>query len=214
MVAHATVCGRPIDGHAYTVDEITRLRNFLKANASLWPDEKLYRHTDEFAVLVGLAIRSERELSTGDRIDDINSRLVRPAEKLILTLTDPDFSKEFIASWGDLRTFDADPLVDTLRTLVGHANKHVAIIRANGTNGKSWDSDLKDYFVRMVSLLCEFIDRDFEPTVKGPFSTLTYLLGEPLFDPEPTSNRLFFDGAIRKHVDHWNANKRLFQRMS
>jgi hypothetical protein len=213
MVAYATVCGRPIDGHAYTADEITRLRNFLKASAFDWPEERLYRHTDEFAVLIGLEIRSERELSTRDRIDDINSRLVRPAEDLILTLTDPEFSKEFRASWGDLRKFDADPLIDTLRTLVEHANKHVVIVRAAGTKGKSWDSDLKDYFVRMVAILCEFIDRDFEPTVKGPFSTLTYLLGEALFDPVPAGNKLFFDGAIRKHVDHWNANKRLFQRM-
>jgi hypothetical protein len=208
----ALTMDKPSDGHAYSVDIIKRVRNFLRADTSLWPDAKLLRHTDEFAVLVGMRIRTERKLKSADRVQDITSRLLEPVETLLQAVKDDDFSNEFVAPWGDLRNIDLDHLIDTLQDLANQANNHIATIERSGAKGKPWDSYLKEYFVGMLSVLCEFIDREFEPSAKGTFNKLAYLLGEDLFDLHPTKKRLVLDGAIRKHVDNWNANKtRLFE---
>ena len=131
-----------------------------------------------FAVLVGLHIRMERQIEPAKRVLDINSRLVQPAETLLKTLRDADFSKEFTASWGGaLGNVDTDPLIDVLENLLNQARQHIAKIKATGKRGKSWDSDLKDHFIDMVAILCEFIDRKFEPTAAvGPSSLPSILL--------------------------------------
>lgn len=216
-VAVATI-RESIDCHAYLLSEIQTLRDILGAKVSVWPDDRLFRYTDEFAIYVGLALRTERKLSSAKRLGEIHSRLVEPATTLLESLQDPDFLKEFLVPWSGLKTVDTDSLVDELIKIISGSRAHVATINSHGAKGPSSDSDLKSHFVTMVAVLCECIDHEFEPKRKTQFnkaehtqfSEAVYLLAKPLFLPDVTRQRLTFDGAIREHVDAWNANKKAF----
>jgi hypothetical protein len=101
-VAVATI-RPPKYGHAYLSSELKNLREILKADPSVWSDDRLYRYTDEFAAYVGLALRTVRKISSKDRLAELESRLVEPATTLLEALQAPDFSKEFLVPWSGLR---------------------------------------------------------------------------------------------------------------
>jgi hypothetical protein len=178
----------------------------------------LYRYTDEFAAYVGLALRTVREISSKDQLAEIECRLVGPASTLLDSHQDSDFFKEFLAPWSGLKRVDTESFIDQLKTVVAGAHEHIATIKAHSGKGRSPDGDFKHHFVTMVAIFCECIDPDFEPTRKvqfkkaepTQFSEAVYLLAKPLFPTGEKRPRLTFEGAIRKHVDMWNANKKAF----
>jgi hypothetical protein len=105
----------------------------------------MYLHTDQLAVLVGWHIRTERDVTPKDRIDQIHDRLIKPAITLRKTFDSTDFSKEFLPTWGSLGEVDTLLLANELGRLITAVRAHTEIIRNAGAKGKQWDSDLKDH---------------------------------------------------------------------
>src|SRR5215510_4431058 len=76
--------------HAYSDRQIQSLVfNILKVPQST-DLKRFHRYTDEFAVIVGSAIRLESTRRIGDRIRDVRSKFIKPATKLREALSQED----------------------------------------------------------------------------------------------------------------------------
>jgi len=168
---------------------------------------------DEFAVFVGLAVRSERQKPTRDRINELTGRLLEIAKDLDTSIADRDVAREFLQPWGGYREFDIDSFKKHLAEFIRCSERHLDALKRRGTKGKPWNSDLKVFFIDTVSILCEYIDNDFEPrrglkSSSSQLNDVANLLGPALFEPDSQQGTAHFDGAIRDLVDRWNYNKR------
>jgi hypothetical protein len=203
---------RPLyDGHAYTPEELQNLRSILRLRGDPATDiERLRSESDKFAVLVGWWVKGERQRTGRARANDVRVRLLKPSEDLLRTITDEDFAKEFSQSWGKLTESDHGKLEDTLRATINAANDHISILEQHISRGKTWAHDLTRIHVHVTACFCEYFDNQFEPSrtndgveERGTFQEAVELLAKPIF-PE----RGGFSGAIREHIDNWNAEKR------
>jgi hypothetical protein len=203
------IAREPFDGHAYSESEIGELRDILKASSIEWPDHRLHRHTDEFAFYVGWWIRVERPNPPGERITQVKCQLLKPAKDLSDSISEHDLSREFMQPWGGYREFNIESFKKALEQFIGATNRHLQELKHTSKKGKSADSDLIRHFVYAVSMLCEVINKDFEPRrgTKRPSASKFYkvatLLWPALFQGPPR-----LQGAIRKFVDRWNENLR------
>jgi hypothetical protein len=192
---------------------LKRIRTALQVTENNWPDERLHRLTDELAVVVGFRVRLTPKLPMRNRIAQIRKRFIKPALALASTLADKDFVKEFYLS--------PKPIVlnhfnKRLLKIIRHIESHVKALGQQVQRGQSWDSTLKIFHVDVVSMLCEFINNDFEPSrnvqdnveqSKG-FRDVVHILGSALFERNDNDEHVSFDGAIRSLVDRWNRGKR------
>jgi hypothetical protein len=200
---------KPIDGHAYSKGEIAKLRKIFDDISSIdWPDHLLHRHTDEFALYVGWQIRREPTKPARERIREVTSQLCRPAESLLCAITKHDVSRELKLSWGGYRDFDIESFEQHLRQFINATDRHLQELKRTSRKGKPLDSDLKQLFVDTASMLCEVIDKNFEPQrgtkiASAKLEEVTNLLGPALF-----RGKMKYDGARRNLVDRWNKNLR------
>jgi hypothetical protein len=82
--------------------------------------------------------------------------------------------------------------------------------------GRQWDFGLKRHHVYLTACLCEYLNPSFEParvSAEGKeenrmFHEAVQLLAVPLFHKSDRSRHQGFSGAIREHIDGWNAAKR------
>jgi hypothetical protein len=198
------------NGHLLSSKELFQFRKILKAKNEDWPDEKLHRHIDELAVNIGLRIKDERTFKAAQRHKEIENKFLPPARQIVGLLTNTETSKELRQPWGGFTAFDHEDYLAKTITFIEACEIHIAKIKSFSRSGKEWDSDLKVRFVELVSMLCEFINHDFEPTRKNQdkreeltaFSDVADMLGKPIFGDAD------FVGAIRQLVDRWNSSKK------
>lgn len=206
------VRGDPEKGHAYTANEIASLRDILDLSGEIWSDETLHRHTDELAVFVGLRVRSEVPKPISERRESIEE-VVSQAKLLQSSLERGDLSWELFQSKTES---NVDRMSSELPMFIEGLTQHCSRLKDLRQKGKKWDSDLKYYFVEMVTKLCEYLNSDFEPSRNmqedGPgfsqFADAVQLLSGPIFDHNPGGSAPKFSGATREIVDSWNENKR------
>jgi hypothetical protein len=190
--------------------DLSQFRKILKAKLENWPDEKLHRHVDELAVNIGLSLKDERKIKAAERRKEIKQRFLPPARRLVELLTHPETSKELRPPWGGFTEFDHEDYLAKTNKFIEACELHIAKIKSFSRSGKEWDSDLKVRFVELVSMLCEFINHNFEPSRKNQagleeytaFRDVVEMVGKPIFGDAD------FVGAIRQLVDRWNSNKK------
>ena len=190
------------------------LRSILRIRGDSQSEvDRLRLESDKFAFLVGWWVQAERRLSGKERISDVRKRLLKPADALLKAVKDPDFAKEFSQPWGGLVDFDHARFRDELIAIVAAASKHIAAIKKHMARGKAWDHDLKRLHVHMTACFCEYFNHSFEPSrmsgsgkeERRAFQEAVELLAKPLF--KRVGKRGGFTGAIREHIDGWNAAK-------
>lgn len=165
--------------------------------------------------MVGLRIRIAPHYPVSKRISEVTNRLLEPARVLQKALSHKPLKLEFYQR-ETAKPFDLLHFVEQLSLLIGFTETHVLRLKKQRHKGRHWDSDLKADLVYAVSMLCEYISNDFEPTrnvqgnfeVSKGFRAAVELLGVPLFSPNESGRQVHFDGAIRDLVNRWNRNKR------
>jgi hypothetical protein len=196
--------------HLLSERNLKQLRLILRADEKTWPDARLHRHVDEMAINIGLDRKIERQVPTVERIENLERLFIAPAKTLAATLADHEISKELHQSWGGFVGFEIKTFEKSIATFFAASHVHLKILKKSSKRGKVWDSELRDRFVELVSMLCEYVDPNFEPKRKSQedreqnssFRDVVRMLGQPIFGD------FEFDGAIRKLVDRWNKNKK------
>jgi hypothetical protein len=203
------------DGHAYSPKDIQTLRDLLDLSKDQWPDAAIHRHTDEVAVLIGMALGVARPATGKAYVNLVRREMLRPAMTFLKALTNVEFEREYLQPWTPLRRLDRDQLIMQVQNYVEAVDDHIGQIAAASRKGKVWDSELKDQFVEYVDILCEYFDHDFEPARAMDlghddhrFGEAVRLLASPLRWGNERGKDIHFDGAIRKRVDQWNEGLR------
>jgi hypothetical protein len=178
----------PTDGHAYSVRERSNILTALKLDRQ--PAEHLVaRLTDELAVCVGLALRSERVIPMADRIEEIDPHFIRPAELLLGTLTNGERSKELLVPWGGFGGFNYRLFQTLIVEFIDRAEKHRSLMKQYSRQAVTWDAELKRYHVRLTYLMCSMIThahRPSRPKVRAAeLDRVASTLAKPLFGGEP-----------------------------
>jgi hypothetical protein len=208
--------GGLVEGHVYTAKQIDQLRKLLGASEREWPDDKLFRETDLLAAMMGFHIARDPQKTISKRIADIQKNILIASEELLGRIEDKEYAVEFSFHWGGYAKFEPETLCKQLRQFIVKTNKHIESLRKESRRGRSWDSGLKDHFVDLVSMLCEYIDPNFEPHRNvqegsenvSQFGGAIDLLGPTLFRHYRSNQKPQFHGAIRRAVDNWNYAKR------
>jgi hypothetical protein len=181
----------------------------------------LRSESDKFAFLVGWWVQGERQLSGKKRVKEFRENVLQPAEALRKALNNQEFVKEFSAPWGGFVDFDHAKFEQELQTFVAAARRHVDAIEKHTARGRTWNQDLKRLHVYMTACFCEYFNRSFEPSrlnssgkeKRHTLQSAVEILAKPLFNNGRRGSG--FSGAIREHVDGWNAAKReLFAKMA
>jgi hypothetical protein len=220
IVAASTI--RPLqEGHAYSLTELRELLTILRPEGERDSNiKKLRRETDKFAFLVGWWVQHERRISDKKRKSQVRTRFLEPAKRLLKTMDDTDFAKEFSQPWGGFVNFDRAKFRGELNEAVAAASKHITAIEKRMARGRSWDHSLKRHHVYMTACFCEYFNHSFQPSrlnsseqeERHAFQEAVELLAKPLFKSGGRGSG--FRGAIRDHVDGWNAAKNeLFAKM-
>jgi hypothetical protein len=200
------------DGHAYSSKELRELRDILEMEGDEQSDiGKLRSESDIFAFWISVQVHFERRLSRDVR--KFHEKFLQPADTLLRSLNDQEFVDRFLAPSRDFKGFDHAKFKQELQTAVTCANGHVAAVKQRGGRGKAWDHDLKRLHVYLTACFCEYFNNAFEPkrlnsSVKEErhrFQEAVELLAKPLFKTGGRGSG--FTGAIREHVDQWNAAK-------
>lgn len=208
-------------GHAYSPKDIRALRGLLHLSEEEWPDVAIHRHTDEVAVLIGMALGVARPATGKAYANLIHKQMREPAVMFLEALTSAELEREYLQPWTSLRKFDRGQLIGLVQAYVEAVNDHIEQIAAASRKGKAWDSELKYQFVGYVDILCEYFDHDFEPARAVDlghddhrFGEAVRLLASPLRWGKERGKDIHFDGAIRRRVDEWNEGLRqLAQRL-
>lgn len=170
--------------------------------------------TDRFAAMVGLNLRVIPRMSPGRRKRAIAKLLLEPAEML----------RDNLERHGELVELNNAVRLSTRATihqLETQLSAFIEVAKATSEQiavrkGARWDTDFKRYYVRTVTMLCEFLNNSFEPTRlvdkqgegSSAFQSAVDILARPLTFRENVGTVATFDGAIREMVDTWNKNKR------
>jgi hypothetical protein len=214
----ALTARKTYDGHAYSSSDLNELRKILRIEGT-WPDSQLHRHTDELAAHVGLPLITIRRATGKEYRRFIATKLLTPAKNLRQTLCDWEMSLEFDQPWLPLHRVNKRQLVAALKSLIAATEDHVDEIARQSAKGKSWDSDIKRYYVKCVDLLCEYLNHKYVPSRRiyegrEDFSQLrdaVYLLSSPW--PWGENKGVKFVAAIRERVDEWNASSRELRKL-
>lgn len=209
----AQVVEHPFNGHAYNQDDLSDLRKILGLSDVDWPDELLHRHTDELAIFIGMPLQVARAETSKPYLALLQQKLLSPTNAFLGTLEDSELDCEYIQPWTPLKTINRQTLIDEVSKFKTTIEQHMAVISDSGQKGKSWDSELKDHFLRGVDYLCEYLNNHVEPKRKSDngyedhsqFGKCVILFARPIKWGSKQGSEITFDGAIRKYVDNYNA---------
>lgn len=203
------------EGNALPKKDLRQLRTLLQADELKWPDERLARHTNEIAALIGFQLAVVPRKKMSEHREDIEHGLLAPAEKFLDTLNDPEFQFEFYRDWSSLNEDRRAALANDVEDYIGDLRKHIDTIRSFSTKGKQWDSPIKRDFVNFVAMFAEYVNYDFEPSRVvdrkedgGALLDIVKILAKPLRWRDSPDVKIKFEAAVREHVDRWNAGKK------